>query len=42
MFIVKKALYGLKSAGAAFRALLAKTLHDMGYVPTKVDPDVWL
>ena len=34
--------YGLKSAGAAFRALLAKTLHDMGYNPTKADSDVWL
>jgi hypothetical protein len=42
IFIVKKALYGLKSAGAAFRALLAETLYDMGYVPTKADPDVWL
>ena len=42
IFIVKKALYGLKSAGAAFRALLAETLYDMGYVSTKADPDVWL
>ena len=42
IFIIKKALYGLKSAGAAFRALLADTLHDMGYAPTKADPDVWL
>ena len=42
IFIVKKALYGLKSAGAAFRALLAETLHDMGYRPTRADPDVWL
>jgi hypothetical protein len=42
IFIVKKALYGLKSAGAAFRALLAETLYDIGYVPTKADPDVWL
>jgi hypothetical protein len=32
----------LKSAGAAFRALLAETLHDMGYRPTRADPDVWL
>jgi hypothetical protein len=31
IFIVKKALYGLKSAGAAFRSLLADTLMDMGY-----------
>jgi hypothetical protein len=42
IFIVKKALYGLKSAGAAFWALLAETLYDLGYVPTKADPDVWL
>lgn len=42
IFIVKKAMYGLKSAGAAFRALLDKTLYDLGYVPTKADPDVWL
>jgi hypothetical protein len=41
-FLVKKAFYGLKSAGAAFRALLAETLYDLGYVPTKADPDVWL
>jgi hypothetical protein len=41
-FLVKKALYGLKSAGAAFLALLAETLHDIGYTPTKADPDVWL
>jgi hypothetical protein len=42
IFIVRKALYGLKSAGAAFRALLAETLYDMGYRPTRADPDVWL
>ena len=42
VFIVKKALYGLKSAGAAFRSLLADTLVDMGYRPTKADPDVWI
>ena len=42
VFLIKKALYGLKSAGAAFRALLAETLHDIGYTPTKADPDVWL
>ena len=42
IFIVKKALYGLKSAGAAFRALLAETLYDMGFNPTRADPDVWI
>ena len=42
IFLVKKALYGLKSAGAAFRSLLADTLMDTGYKPTKADPDVWI
>jgi hypothetical protein len=42
MFIVKKALYSLKFAGAAFRSLLADTLMDTGYSPTKADPDVWI
>ena len=40
--IIKKALYGLKSSGAAFRAHLAETLHDIGFKPTKADPDVWI
>ena len=42
IFIVRKALHGLKPAGAAFRLLLADTLADIGYKPTKADPDVWL
>jgi hypothetical protein len=40
--LVKKALYGLKSSGAAFRAFLAETLDAMGYRPTHADPDVWM
>ena len=39
---VKMALYGLKSSGAAFRAKLKSILHDIGYTPSKVDPDVWM
>jgi hypothetical protein len=31
-----------KSAGAAFCSLLADTLMDTGYRPTKADLDVWL
>ena len=42
IMIVKMALYGLKSSGAAFRAKLAGLLHDIGYVPSKADPDVWM
>ena len=42
IMLVKKALYGLKSSGTAFRAHLAETLYDLGYTPTKADPDVWI
>ena len=40
--IIRKALYGLKSSGAVFRAHLAETLYDISYRSSKVDPDVWL
>jgi hypothetical protein len=40
--LVQKALYGLKSSGAAFRAFLAETLDAMGYRPSFADPDVWI
>ena len=39
--LICKALYGLRSSGAAFRAHLAETLYDIGFVPTRADPDVW-
>ncbi len=37
-----RALYRLKSAGAAFCAHLASCMQDMGYVSCKADPDLWL
>ena len=42
VMIIKKALYGLKSSSAAWRALFAMTLTDLGYTSTKADPDVWI
>jgi len=42
VMIIVRALYGLKTSGAAWRATLAQKLIDMGYVSTKADPDVWL
>ena len=39
IMVIRKALYGLKSSGAAFRAHLAETLYDLSYLPTKADPD---
>jgi hypothetical protein len=40
--IVVCALYGLKSAGASCRVTLALALHDIGFVFTTADPDVWI
>ncbi len=40
--IVKMALCGLKSSGAAFRSKLAGVSHDMNHRPSLADPDVWL
>ena len=41
IMIMMKALYGLKGSGAAFRAHLPEKLHDIGFIPTRADPDVW-
>ena len=37
-----RALYGLKSSGAAFRAHLCKCMKSLGYTPCLADPDLWL
>ena len=42
IMIIFRVLYGLKSSGATFHALLAETLHDIGYVPLYANPDVWM
>jgi hypothetical protein len=39
--IIVHALYGLKSAGAAFFAHLASFMRQMGYKSCKADPDLW-
>jgi Reverse transcriptase (RNA-dependent DNA polymerase) len=41
VLIIKRALYGLKSSGAAWRAMLADTLCEIGFTSSKGDPDVW-
>ena len=40
LFIVERALYGLKSAGASFRQYLAGKIYDLGFKPSAADPDV--
>jgi hypothetical protein len=38
---VVRALYGLKSSGAAWREMFNTTVLEMGFVPTIADPDVY-
>ena len=42
VLIVCRALYGLKSSGAAWRLMFAETLRTLGYISSKADPDVWM
>ena len=36
-----RALYGIKSSGAAFEAFLADILDHMGFKLTIADPNIW-
>ena len=38
--VIVRALYGLKSAGAAFRSYLARCMEFLGYESCKADPDL--
>jgi hypothetical protein len=40
--IIRRALYGLKSSGAAYRAHFAATLAELNFTSCKADPDVWM
>ena len=40
--IITKALYGLKSSAAAWRAHLAQTMYDLQFHPCLADPDLWM
>ena len=42
VLIVTRALYGLKSSGAAWRADLAATLCDLKFTSSQAEPDVWI
>jgi hypothetical protein len=39
--IIVRALYGLKSSGAAWQAKFSETLHGLNFKPTIADPDIW-
>jgi hypothetical protein len=40
--VIIRALFGLKSSGAAWRSHFANDLFDMGFQSSLADPDVWL
>jgi len=40
--LIDKSLYGLKTSGARFHEHLSEKLRQLGYVPTKADPDLWM
>ena len=42
VYLVVRALYGLRSSGAAFCAYLAEILDDIGFKSSIADPDVWI
>ena len=42
LFIVERALSGLRSAGARFRQYVAGKIYDLGFKPSAADPDVWM
>ena len=42
VFIVRRALYGLKSAPLAFRTFLAQHVEELGFFSSEADPDVWM
>ena len=41
VLIVSKALYGLKSSGAAWRNHLSSSIQDMGFTSSRGDPDLY-
>jgi hypothetical protein len=41
VMLIRKALYGLKSAGKSWRNMLSESLQAMGWDSTRVDPDVY-
>ena len=40
--IIARALYGLNSSSAAWRAKIADTLMSLGYKSSEEDADVWM
>ena len=42
VLVMHKALYGTRSGGACWHDKLFDILHQIGFKPSKVDPDIWM
>ena len=42
LLIIKKALYGLRTSGLRWHDKLSDCLRDLGFTPSKVEPDIWM
>jgi hypothetical protein len=42
VFLIRKALYGLKSSGFSWRTIMSQTIGNIGYRTTIADPDVYI
>ena len=42
VLVMYKALYGTRSGGACWHDKFFDILHDMGFKPSKADPDIWM
>ena len=42
IMLITRSLYGLKFSGAAFMVLLSEVIWDLGYKPSRADPDVYM
>ncbi len=40
--IIFKALYGLRTSGLCWHKCFANCLRDMGFTPSKAEPDIWM
>ena len=42
VLVMHKALYGARSGGACWHDKLLDILHQIGFKPSKADPDIWM
>jgi hypothetical protein len=42
LLIIEKALYGLRSSGARWHDKLWDCLRELGFTPSKAEPDIWM